>query len=293
MLSLRTHWQDAVQIWKERLSCSAPECHGSRRVWDRISDSMGSARLHGRRYCYPTCFEQELGRRITGMRVSSNRSVMPPHRVPLGLLMLARGELNHEQLRHALEEQKRHGCGRIGEWIQRLGYAQESQITPALGVQWSCPVLPALPVSIADCEIPLQLLQRFGMVPIHYSRRISVVHMAFASSIDYRALLAIEQMLECKAQPCLASATAVQSYLERLDEAGNRGTLSFGDVGGPDHMIRIISSYAAKLTAQAVRLVGCAEYVWVKIEGTKEAVNLIFEQSSAEAALDYRMAKVT
>lgn len=57
-------------------------------------------------------------------------------------------------------------------------------------------------------------------------------------------------------------------------------------------MIRIISSYAAKLTAQAVRLVGCAEYVWVKIEGTKEAVNLIFEQPSAEAALDYRMAKV-
>jgi len=292
MLSLRTHWQDAVQIWKERLSCSAAECHGSRRVWDRISDNMGSARLHGRRYCYPNCFEAELGRRITGMRVSSNRSAMPPHRVPLGLLMLARGELNHEQLRHALEEQKRHGCGRIGEWIQRLGYAQESQITAALGVQWSCPVLPALPASIADCAIPLQLLRRFNMVPIHYSRRMSVVHMAFASCIDYRALLAIEQMLECKAQPCLASATAVQSYLERLDEAGNRGTLSFGDVGGPDQMVRIISSYAAKLTAQAVRLVGCAEYVWVRIEGTKEAVNLIFEQPSAEAALDYRIAKV-
>ena len=74
--------------------------------------------------------------------------------------------------------------------------------------------------------------------------------MAFAFCIDYRALLAIEQMLECKAQPCLDSATAVQSYLERLDEAGNRGTLLFGDVGGPDQMIRIISSYAAKLAAE-------------------------------------------
>jgi Type II secretion system (T2SS), protein E, N-terminal domain len=206
--------------------------------------------------------------------------------------MLARGELNHEQLRKALEEQKQHGCGRIGEWIQRLGYAQEPQITAALGVQWSCPVLPALPASIADCAIPVELLRRFKMVPIHYSRRMSVMHMAFASCIDYRALLAIEQMLECKAQPCLASASAVQSYLARLDEEGNRGNLSFGDVGGPDQMIRIISSYAVKLVAEAVRLVGCAEYVWVKIEGTKEAVNLIFEHPSAEAALDYRIAKV-
>jgi hypothetical protein len=281
MLNLHSRLNDVVHAWKERLSCNAPDCHG-RRLWGRISDGAGSAQLHGRRYCFPACFEQELRRRFSEVRVPASRRSRPPHRVPLGLLMLSRGELSHEQLRRALEAQRQSGSGRIGEWIQKLGYVHEQQVTAALGAQWSCPVLRTLPANVAECKVPFQLLRRFRMAPVHYSRPTGVLHIAFAADIEYRALLAIEEILECKAEPCLADATALYTLLARMEEHGRGTDQAFEGVRGPEEMTRITSSYAAKLGADDMRLVGCAEYFWVRIEGRKDSANLLFTQTNTE-----------
>ena len=281
MLNLPTHFEDVIHAWKERLSCGAPGCCG-RRLWGGISDGTSSAQLHGRRYCFPRCFERELMRRFTELRVPANRRSRPPHRVPLGLLMLSRGELSHEQLRRALEAQRQSGSGRIGEWIQKLGYAHEQQVTAALGAQWSCPVLRRLPAVAAEFPVPFPLLRRFRMAPVHYSRPTRVLHIAFAADIEYRALLAIEEILQCKAEPCLADATALHAFLGRMEEERRGTDPTFEGVGGPEEMTRITSGYTAKLGADEVRVVGCGEYFWVRIEGRKNSANLLFTQANSE-----------
>jgi len=196
--------------------------------------------------------------------------------------MLSRGELSHEQLRRALEAQRQNGSGRIGEWIQKLGYAHEQQVTAALGAQWSCPVLRSLPASAAKCGVPFQLLRRFCMAPVHYSRPARALHMAFAVDIEYRALLAIEEVLDCKAAPCLADATPLNALLARMEEQGRGTDHAFEGVGGPEEMTRITSSYAAKLDVDDVRVVTCGEYFWVRIEGKKDSANLLFTQANSE-----------
>jgi len=286
MLNLRTHLQDATNAWKERLSCSAPDCDGQRRLWGRISKGAGSARVHGRRFCFPLCFEQELHRRFE-IRAPTSRRSRPPHRVPLGLLMLSRGELSHEQLRRALEAQRQSGSGRIGEWIKKLEYAQEQQITAALAAQWSCPVLRKLPASPAECAVPFQLLRRFQMAPVYFSRNTRVVHIAFAADIEYRALLAIEEILECKAEPCMADATSLTSMLAQIEEQGRGTDQLFQNVRGAEEMTRIASGYAAKLGADDVRVAGCGEYIWVRMQGRKDASNLLFTQRTSELAQSF------
>jgi hypothetical protein len=112
-----------------------------------------------------------------------------------------------------------------------------------------------------------------------------VVHLAFATRINYRLLLAIEQMLECKAEPCLANAAAVEGMLTRMEEGSRGCNQAFEAVSGPAEMTRIASSYALRLDAEKVRAVGCGEYIWVKVQGEKDEVNLLLRQSADEPVL--------
>jgi hypothetical protein len=51
------------------------------------------------------------------------------------------------------------------------------------------------------------------MVLVHFNSFTRTLHVGFAAEIEYRALLAIEQMRDCKAEPCVVDATAVQRWL--------------------------------------------------------------------------------
>jgi type IV pilus assembly protein PilB len=194
--------------------------------------------------------------------------------------MLSRGELNDDQLRRALEEQKQDGK-RIGECLRQMGYANEPQITAALGCQWSCPVLRAMPRPAPDCTIPFYLLRRFCMAPVHSNASTRVLHVAFGGDIEYRALLTIEQILDCKAEACLADASAIQSWLEASEEQGRGADQVFEDVRGPEEITRIASSYATKFCADEARISACGEYIWMRIQGGRDAANLVFRQAKA------------
>lgn len=278
MLDLQAHIEGARQQWRERFFCRAPACRG-RRPWVRIVDGTGSIRLHGQRLCFPLCFEGELQRRLRELWVLRPQRSRPPHRVPLGLLMLSRGELKSEQLRDALESQKQDRSRRIGEYLCQLGFVTESQITVALGRQWSCPVLRALPDPAGDCAIPLHLLRHFRMVPVHFNSSTRILHVAFACDIEYRVLLAIEQMLDCKAEPCVADASAVQGWLATSEAQGRAPGHLFENICQSDEITRITSSYATKFCADDARVTGCGEYVWIRIEGGSDAANLLFRRA--------------
>ena len=277
---LANHFVDRL---KDRLLvCNRFDCSRSSRAWYRLSDGAGSVRLDGLRYCFPRCFERELTRRFQGAQSVFDVKPRPPHRVPLGLLMLSRGDLDSGQLRHALHAQRESGTGRIGEWIEKLGYAHEHQVTAALATQWACPVLRRLPARAADCGVPYQLLKRFHMVPVHFARVTRVLHVAFSADIEYPALLAIEQMLECKTAPCLAVPAALAIVLGRMDEEERKSEKVFDGHRLPEEMTRIISSYAARLGAEQLRTVVCGNYVWVRIEGEPDPTNLLLARMPSE-----------
>jgi hypothetical protein len=292
-MASQTYFRETAGRWarawmgrlKDRmLACNRVDCSRSHRAWHRISNGAGSLHLNGLRYCFSECFEQELTRRLEEAQANSQWNPRPPHRVPLGLLMLSRGDLDPEQLRQALAAQRENGAGRIGEWIEKLGYAREHQVTSALATQWACPILRRLPVRAVDCGVPHQLLKRFHMVPVHFSRAAHMLHIAFSGDIEYPVLLAIEQMLECKTAPCLAPSAAIGSVLARMDEEERKPEKFFDGLRCPDEMARITSSYAARLGGQQVRIVVCGDYFWIRIESQGDSTNLLFTRTTAESA---------
>ena len=146
--------------------------------------------MGGSWYCLEGCLERALAEAIR-RTPSAVRKTAGAHRIPLGLQLLSRDQLTAEQLRTALAAQRSAGCGRIGEWLQALGFVTEQQITAALARQWACPVLQSenLPPQLdSTFEIPVALLEAFAMVPVNYVAATRTLFIAFSDGIDYGVL---------------------------------------------------------------------------------------------------------
>jgi len=117
------------------------------------------------------------------------------HRIPLGLTMLEQGWITNAQLRHALEAQRAAGAGRLGQWLVRQQGVNERLVTRALGLQWSCPVLP---LEFHDAEALTVLLPRlfvdaFGALPLRVAAG-KLIYLGFEDRLDPVLALAIERM---------------------------------------------------------------------------------------------------
>lgn len=269
-------------LFKRRIkpsrSCSSHDCGHDPTIRQKLWRPTPSVQLHGSAFCFPECLERELLRRMQHSSTASRRDQMSSCRIPLGLLMLSRGELTSGQLQEALELQKKTGSGRIGEWLQQLGYARDVTVAAALASQWSCPVIKTVPAGVGSCSIPFYLLKNFNMAPVHFSNDRRVLHMAFADKIEHRALFAIEQMMKCKTQACLTTRVEIDAALVRMEEQNASCEKLFEGISDAEERTRIISSYISTLRATEVRVAACGELLWARLTGNELCENLLFSR---------------
>lgn len=117
------------------------------------------------------------------------------HRIPLGLTMLEQGWITPVQLRQALEAQRAAGAGRLGSWLMRTGGVSEALVTRALGLQWSCPVLPLEyhdPEALTSA-LPRLFVDAFGALPLRVVAG-KLLYLGFEDRLDPVLALAIERM---------------------------------------------------------------------------------------------------
>ena len=255
--------------WKRFLpELGLPSCpHANNRFLWRNKPAV---LVNGTRYCIDKCLEHALVDSIA--RVTPLQMHSTAHRVPLGLLLLSRGSLTEGQLRSALEMQRKEGHGYIGEWLQRLGYVSEEQITSAVARQWSCPILHSRKVNSRTKlapQIPITLLEAFMMVPVDYVPAFNTLHVAFSGQPDYRPLYAIKEITGCHTEPCMATSAFVRESLARMKYQRPQNEIVFEHVSGITEFARILLSYAARLTPSQIQCVNCGSLVWVQFTRSK------------------------
>ena len=270
----RSHGEGAVP------PCGEPGCNFSRRLWRRFRWRHGTIGLHGSVYCAPHCFEFAARQHFGRLCAAAFSAPPVRHRVPLGLLMISRGQLTNPQLRLALEAQRADGRHRLGEWLEKLGFATEQQVTVALARQWACPVLSPTATLDPTCTrlLPYCLLERSRMLPVQFVASTRTFHLAFCDGIDYVALYAIEQMLDCHTQPCLATRSSVARTLRQLGHERRPGDMLFEGWREPSDLARITCGYVLKLGASDVRLMGCGDFIWARLSIGLEIANLLFHR---------------
>jgi hypothetical protein len=123
------------------------------------------------------------------------------HRIPLGLVMLEQGWITTGQLRQALEAQRVAKAGRLGHWLARQQGVSEQMITRALGLQWSCPVLP---LEFHDAQalavlVPRLFVDAFGALPLRVAAG-RLLYLGFEDRLDPIVALAVERMSDLRVE---------------------------------------------------------------------------------------------
>jgi len=179
------------------------------------------------------------------------------HRIPLGLLMLEQGWITQGQLRRALEAQKSAGARRLGDWLLDQEAVSEERITRALGLQWSCPVLPLElhdPAALTGV-MPRLFVDAFGALPFRGAAG-RVVYLGHEEAPDPVLALAVERMTGLRVESGLVQGSRFREAHARMLEA------KFPAV---DLVEAVSQAAACYVLARAVERARCAEARLVRV----------------------------
>ena len=264
-------------LWKNWLpACANPACAKKPLARAIALRAMGIS-LAEEWFCGMDCFEEAAHQKLaTAMASRHAQEPAPRLRMPLGLALVSRGNLNAEQLKIVLHEQERSG-GNVGDIVQRLGLATAEQVTAAVAAQWSCAVFPlrdrvlAPPVSVPRC-----LLEAYGMLPVHFVESGRRLMVGFVTRVQYHILHTIEHITSCVATPCFITAREYEQHLHSAAFGERENEIVFDRVSGTTEMARLARNYANQIGARQTRFGICRDYLWMRIWGARNEMDLLF-----------------
>ncbi len=258
--------------------CSNPECERVRGVSSIQLRLRPGRLLDSLWYCGGECWEQAAYEQLTALIERSGRAKAPHHRVPLGLLMLSRGDITATQLQTALAAQRREGEGRIGEWLQHLGAATEEQVTAALGQQWSAPLLVMQSASAAAGSrlLPVALMEACRVLGVHWNASTRTLLTAFVDGIDYPTLFTIQQALDCNTEAGIVSEGGFERQMNAIRQVSRHREVGIRTVVEIAEMARILGNYCRRVEASGVRLFGCRRTLWARLDTSRGSFDVTF-----------------
>lgn len=266
--------------------CEYAACSHRRRLWRVWLEPVRGYSLEGRWYCSPECFEHALASSVSQLLRVKPQPPAVTHRAPLGLLMLSRGLVDNDQLKRALKAQKESGAGRVGEWLRHIGAVTEEQVTQVLGLQCSIPVFPLKRSrQFLECAhmVPFPLLEVAEMVPVHHIPTSQHLYVAFVDRVNYSALYALEKMLECHTEPCLAAQSHIIEALEELRGRNRALEILVDNLSEPAEIARSVLEHVMRLGATAVKVSGFDGHIWARINSGSNSTDVLFQAPRTEA----------
>jgi hypothetical protein len=269
-----------AQLERAFRNCENPSCEHRRVDWQFWFRKSEGIYLQGQWYCSPECFEQAALTMLIRLLPPSESNKVKKHRIPIGLLLLSRGVINGDQLKHALALQRQKGGGRIGKILQQIHAVSERDITDGLAAQWGCPVYPlGTAREYLHCAslLPLILLDTGRMLPVHYLPLQETLYLAFVEGVDRTTLYAVEQMLRVRTVPCIVSESEQRDALEILRRFEGQSTTVFESPAEPLEMARTARSYALQLDAKEVWMARSGRFIWIRLATSVDYKDILFQ----------------
>jgi len=268
--------------WKElKESCAREQCHASSLRRSLLGRNTG-IRFGGAWYCSAECFREGAEARLRELQEEAVRwPKQPSGRIPLGLLLVARGCITGEQLRIAAEHQRVRG-GALGDILCQLEFASEREVADATATQWGCPVYYARPQAYdIQARIPAELMRLVAMAPVYYAAQANRLLVGFVHRIEHRVLRTIEEMTSCCTEPCFITTSECEQTIRSL--SGRSTEVGFERISSAGEMASIVQSYACQIGADEARMGVCRDYAWVRLNRDHHPTDLLFALTGKEA----------
>lgn len=257
--------------------CGNPACPSNvlRRA---LTPHNSGVKIGGDWYCRVECLAQVTKGMIEDLMAAPGKpSKAHSSRVPLGLLLLSRGILTSEQLRVSLDHQRSHELD-FGAAVQQLGFATQEQVTAAVAAQWACPVFPlgTRPLEVR-MKIPRRFVDLYEMLPVHYAENDRRLMIGFVRSVQHQLLYTIGHITSCTVVPCFVTAREYEVHLNSSASSFDRDCeVVFDQISETEEIARVTTNYLVQLAAGKVRLGKCRDYLWARIWGRKQEIDLLF-----------------
>jgi hypothetical protein len=108
-------------------------------------------------------------------------------------------------------------------------------------------------------------------VPLNYAAATNTLYLAFGERVDHAALYAIEKILDCRTQPCVAGRKSIARQLDSMRQLPRPCEVEFGPMNDLAEMARIASSYTARLSPEQVRLSRVGRFIWLRLDVNRDA----------------------
>jgi hypothetical protein len=192
------------------------------------------------------------------------------HRIPLGLMMLEQGWITAAQLRGALDAQKAAGAGRLGSWLVRQQGVSEQLVTRALGLQWSCPVLP---LEFHDAEgltvvMPRFFVDAFGALPLRVAAG-KLLYMGFENRLDAVVALAVERMTGLRVESGLVQGSLFRTAHTRMLSA-RFPSVELIEAANESAMVYALAKSIERVRPVESRLVRVHDCMWLRMWRRKQ-----------------------
>ena len=244
-------------------ACGNPYCRSG---WLHLWRSRTAPVFEGAWNCSDECTAERL--RAAVRRELEGRGTGPErhrHRVPLGLLMLEQGWISEKQLRSAVENQRAHGAGRIGQWLMAREGVTEELVTRALGLQWSCPVLPLNahdPGALAPM-LPRFFADAFGALPLRIAAG-KVIYLGFEDRLDPILALAVERISGLRAESGIVAGSQFAPAHARMLEAAYPAAELIEAASEPV-LVRALARRVEQLRPVESRLARVHDCLWLRL----------------------------
>ena len=247
--------------------CANPFCLRPPSLWQRWWARHEGTWLEGNWYCSPDCFYEGLCQHLENTGKAKLHLKPAPNRLPLGLVLLSRGEITPQQLRQALAMQRSTRSGRVGQWLIKMGAISEAQVTQALAAQQGCPVfdpheLQSLPETM---HWPLTLTETYRAVPVFCNRPQANLFVGFLEAVDHSFLYSVERMLQCRTEPCIVSPSVFRRNAEREAPSRESETIVIQHRQSNFEMAQAIANYAQQVRAERCAMAWCGHHLWIRL----------------------------
>ena len=262
----------AVPLWpgqaaadRPRLleSCGNPHCRSG---WLQLWRSRSTPVFEGQWSCSAECSLERMRaavrRELSGRAAAQERH---RHRLPLGLLMLEQGWITERQLRSAVENQRAHGAGRIGQWLMAREGVAEQMVTRALGLQWSCPVLP-LPAHDPNALAPLLprfFVDAFGALPLRLAGT-RVLYLGFEDRLDPILALALERLSGLRVETGIVATSQFAPVHARMLES-DFPPVELMEAASEPVLVRALTRRIEQIRPVESRLVRVHDCLWLRL----------------------------
>jgi hypothetical protein len=267
-------WPD--KIWQDRNerdhsgarigifeTCANPGCRSG---WLHLLRGRSAPVFEGGWTCSAECTTTRVAAAVR--REQNGRGVAQEnhrHRIPLGLVMLEQGWITSSQLRQALDAQKLAGAGRLGQWLVRQQGVPEQLVTRALGLQWSCPVLP---LEFHDAEgltrlVPRLFVDAFGALPLRVAGE-KLLYLGFEDRLDPVLALAVERITGLRVESGLVQGSLFRPAHTRMLNA-KFPPVELIEATGEPALVNALSKAIERVRPAESRLVRVHDCLWLRM----------------------------